>query len=123
MVTFSQQGDGQFFVLRRRGAQPKLDIIAIAGELRHIQKGDAALKVLFDWSKLESWSFQAPSLSTIQKWKESVPLVSRAAIVHDSKWNRHAALLAALLRECNAQVCSFSPSDYNGAIAWLEQSP
>jgi hypothetical protein len=122
MIEISQPGDRKFFVLRSHGAQPKLDIIAIAGELWHIQKGDAALRVLFDWSKLKSWPFEAPSLATIQKWKETVPFISRAAIVHDQKWNRHAALLAALLRVGNAQVRSFRASDYNGAIVWLEQS-
>jgi len=100
-----------------------LDIIAIAEELRHLQKGDAALRVLFDWSELQSWQFVAPSLANIQKWKETVPLISRAAIVHDPKWNRHAALLAALLWVRNADVSSFCRSDFDRAIIWLEHGP
>jgi hypothetical protein len=122
MMEISQLGDHKFFVLRRHGAQPKLNIIAIAGELSHVQNADTPLRVLFDWSQLKSWPFEAPSLASIQKWKETVPLISRAAIVHDQKWNRHAALLAALLRVGNAEVRSFRSSDYNGAIVWLEQS-
>jgi hypothetical protein len=105
----------------RRGPQPKLDIMAIARELAQFQAGEASLKVLFDWSELESWPFAAPSLATVQAWKEIVPSISRAAIVHDPKWTRHAALLAALLRVCGAAVRSFLPSDYDGAIIWLEQ--
>ena len=109
--------------MRRRGPQPKLNIIAIARELAHFQTGYASLNVLFDWSELDSWPFAAPSLTTVQSWKETVPPISRAAIVHDPKWTRHAALLAALLRVRHAAVRSFLPSDYDGAIIWLEQEP
>src|SRR5271157_2317630 len=109
--------------MRQRGPQPKLDIIAIARDLTHFQTGDASLKVLLDWSELDSWPFEAPSSATIQAWKETIPSVSRAAIVHDPKWNRHAALLAALLRICDAEVQSFLPSDRDGAIMWIEQKP
>lgn len=112
-----------FFFVRLRGPQPKLDIIAIARELAHLQTGDASLRVLFDWSELDSWQFEAPSPATIQVWKEAVPSVSRAAIVHDPKWNRHAALLAALLRVCNAEVRSFLPSHRDVAVNWIEQKP
>ena len=72
-----------------------LDVMAIARELAQFQAGDASLKVLFDWSEMDSWPFVAPSLTTVQSWKETVPPISRAAIVHDPKWTRHAALLAA----------------------------
>ena len=116
-----QAGVGVPFIMRRRGLQPTLDIMAIARELAQIQAGDASLKILFDWSELDSWPFAAPSLATVQSWKESVPSISRAAIVHDPKWTRHAALLAALLRVCHAAVRSFLPSDYGSAIIWLEQ--
>jgi len=109
--------------MRRRGPQPKLNIIAIARELAHFQTGYASLNVLFDWSELDSWPFEAPSPATVQAWKETVPSVSRAAIVHDPKWNRHAALLAALLRVCDAEVLSFLPSHRDGAIIWIEQEP
>jgi hypothetical protein len=122
MIEISQQRDRKFFVLCKRGAQPKFDIITIVEELRQIQNSDPALRVLFDWSKLKSWPFETPPLSTIHKWKQTVPVISHAAIVHNPKWNRHAAL-GALLRVSSAQVCSFSPSEYSEAVAWLEKSP
>ena len=95
--------------------------MAIARELAQFQAGNASLKVLFDWSEVNSWPFAGPSLATVQTWKETVSSISRAAIVHDPKWTRHAALIAALLRACNAAVRSFLPSDYDDAIIWLEQ--
>jgi hypothetical protein len=112
-----------FFVMRRSGAQPKLDIVVIARELAQFQTSQASLNVLFDWSELDSWPFEAPSTAIIRTWKETVPPISRAAIVHDSKRNRHAALLAALLRVRDAEVRSFLPSDYHDALIWLERKP
>jgi hypothetical protein len=114
-------GVSMLFVMRRRGPQPKLDIMIIARELAHFETRDASLKLLFDWSALESWPFQGPSVATVRAWKDSVPSISRAAILHDPKWTRHAALLAALLRGCHATVRSFLPSDFDDALIWLEQ--
>jgi hypothetical protein len=118
----SQARIRMFFVMRRRGPLPKLEVTEIARELTRFQTGDAPLKILLDWSELEAWPFEAPTLAATRAWKETVPPISRAAIVHDPKWSRHAALLAALLRACNAEVCSFLPSRYDDAIIWLEQT-
>ena len=119
----SQPGDRAFLVLPRQCAQPKLDIAAIARELAHSQSGDATLRILFEWSQVSSWPFEAPSAAAVQAWHETAPPISRAAFVHDQKWNRHAAILSALMRLGHAQVRSFRPSDYDRATAWLEQGP
>jgi SpoIIAA-like len=108
-------------LMRRRGSQPKLDIMVIAREIARFPSNDAPLDVLFDWSKVDAWPFAGPSLATVRAWKEAVPSISRAAIVHDPKWIRHAALFAALLRVRHAVVRSFLPSDFDDAIIWLEQ--
>lgn len=110
---------GASFVLRRQDVQRKFDIAAIAGELAHYQTGDARLRILFDWSQVQCWPFEAPSAAALQAWSETTPLIARAAIVHGHKWSRHAALIAALLRMHNAEVRSFRPSDYDRATAWL----
>jgi SpoIIAA-like len=121
MVSTSQAVVRKLLVTRRRGHQPKLDILVLARELAHLRTDDASLDVLFDWSKVEAWPFEGPSLAAVRAWKETVPSISRAAIVHDPKWTRHAALLAALLRVRHAVVRSFLPSDSDDAIIWLEQ--
>jgi hypothetical protein len=108
-------------VMRRRGPQPKLNIVVIARELARFRTDDAPFDIVFDWSKVDAWPFEGPSLATVRAWKETVPSISRAAIVHDPKWTRHAALLAALLRVRHAVVRSFLPSDFDDAIIWLEQ--
>jgi hypothetical protein len=119
----SRLGDRAFSVLRRQGAQPNLDIAAIAAELAHSRSGDAALRILLEWSQVSSWPFEAPSAAAVRAWNRAAPLISRVAIVHDQKWNRHAAILSALMRVGNAQVRSFPPPYYEKAIAWLEQGP
>ena len=108
-------------LMRRGGPQPKLDIMVIARELARFRTDDAPLDILFDWSKVDAWPFAGPSLASVRAWKETVPSISRAAIVHDPKWTRHAALLAALLRVRHAVVRSFLPADLDDAISWLGQ--
>jgi len=113
------QGDRPFFVLRRQGAQPMLDIMAIAGELAQFESCDRARRILFDWSGVDCWPFKAPSAAAILAWHKTTPLIGRAAFVHHQKLYRHAALLAAVLRVRDAEAWSFRPSDYDRAIAWL----
>jgi hypothetical protein len=110
-----------FFVLRPQGNQAKYDIVAMANELAHVQRGGAALRLLFDWTQVHTWPFATPTDVAVQTWKQTAPLIARAAIVHHPKWNRHAAFLAALMRVGNAQVrCLLSPN-YEKAAEWLER--
>jgi hypothetical protein len=118
----SQASDRTFLVVRREGAQPRFDLVAIAGELARLRTDAAALRVLFDWSQIRSWPFAAPSAAAIQEWNKTAPAIARAAFVHDPKWNRHAAILSALLRVSNAEARSFHRSDTDRAIAWLERA-
>jgi hypothetical protein len=90
--------------------------------LAGLQAGGETLRVLFDWSHIGSWPFAAPSAAAVREWKAGAPPIGRAAFVHDLKWNRHAAVLAALLRISNAKVRSFRHADAEKAIAWLEQA-
>ena len=106
-------------MLRRHGAQPPFDIAAIATELAQGQGDDAPLCALLDWSQVSSWPFQAPSSAAIRAWNLTVPPVLRAAIIHDQKWDKHAAVLSALMRVRDGQVRSFHSIDHEKAVAWL----
>ena len=118
-MTSSDLGYSAFRVLRRHGAQPALDVAAIASELTQCLGSDAELRPLFDWSEVTLWPFRAPSAAAIRAWELTAPSVSRAAIIHDQRWDRHAAVLSALLRVRNVQVRSFDPPDHVEAVAWL----
>jgi hypothetical protein len=120
-MSSSDSGDRAFRVLHRHGAQPALDIAAIASELAQCQSGGAAFRAMFDWSEVTSWPFQAPSATAVRFWNATAPIVSRAAIIHDSKWDRHAAVLSALLRVRDVQVRSFHLGDQDRAVIWLNQ--
>jgi stage II sporulation SpoAA-like protein len=115
----SDSGNRAFRVLRRHGAQPPFDIAAIATELAQCQGDDAALCALFDWSQVSSWPFQAPSAAAVRAWNSTVPPVLRAAIIHDQRWDKHAAVLSALMRIRDGQVRSFHSLDHEKAVAWL----
>jgi hypothetical protein len=119
MIKFSCPRDSSFVILRQRGAQAKFDIVAIANELARFERCDGALRILFDWSELESWPYEPAA--AIEGWYDRVPSIARAAFIHYPKWNRHAALLAALLRVGKAEVRSFRPLDYDRAVNWLRQ--
>jgi hypothetical protein len=122
-MAMSHSGDRAPLVLRRQGAQSKFDIVAIASELQRAEAAEAALRILFDWSQVTSWPFEAPPAAAIEAWNKTAPSISRAAVVHSQKWYRQAAVLSALMRLRNAQVKSFQPSDTDKALAWLQQGP
>jgi hypothetical protein len=115
----SPPGGRAYLVLRRQGAQSKLDIGAIAGELTLSNGHGGPRRFLLEWSRVASWPFEAPSTAAVRAWNETAPQILRAALVHDQKWNRHAAILSALMRLGHAQVRSFRPREYDVAIAWL----
>lgn len=110
-----------FLVVRPQSVQSTFDIAAIASELAVLQAGVGTLRVLFDWSGIGRWPFSAPSAAAIREWNAAAPAIARAAFIHDAKWNRHAAILSALLRIRNAEVRSFHRADTEKAIVWLEQ--
>jgi hypothetical protein len=123
MIESSQRENRAFTILRRQGDQSKFDIAAIASELAHSQGGDEPMYLLFEWSQVMSWPYEAPSAGAIREWKKRSPQISRAAVVHDHRLTRHAAILAALMRVDGAEVRSFHPPAYDRAVAWLAGEP
>src|ERR1700683_5633758 len=122
MLPTSPSARRMLLLMRRGGSQPKLDIMVIARELARFRTDDAPVDSICDWWKVDACPCERPSLATVRAWKETVPPISRAAIVHDPKWTRHAALLAALLRVRHAVGRSFLPSDFGDAISWRGQA-
>jgi hypothetical protein len=122
MMGTSRTAERAFLVVSPVGAQATFDIVAIADELARQPMDAAAPRVLFDWSQLESWPFAAPTMAATQAWNKTAPPIARAALVHDRKWDRHAAVLSALLRIGGAEARSFRLSDAEKAIAWLDRA-
>jgi SpoIIAA-like len=122
MAEISRIRARSFFTLRWKGVQSTFDIAVIAIELGAAARRRKRLRLLFDWSEIESWPFQAPSASAIRLWNSRAPSIVCAAIVHHHKWNKHAALISALLRLNNSQVKCFRVPERDSAIAWLESA-
>jgi hypothetical protein len=108
-------------VLRRHGEQLQFDIVEIANELTLHHGDDGSLSVLFEWSQVSSWTFEAPGAGALLEWKKTAPPISRAALVHSQKLTRHAAILAALMRVSGAEVRSFRTPECDRAVEWLAQ--
>jgi hypothetical protein len=111
-----------YSVSRPQGDRKDFDMAEIARELARLQTGADAQRVLFDWSQLRSWRFIAPTTAAIREWNATTPEITRAAFIHDRKWDRHVALLSALLRVKGAEVRSFRCVDAERAAAWLNQT-
>ena len=118
----SQPADSEYLLIRPQSAQSCFNVAALARELAALQTGAETRRVLFDWSQIGSWPFAAPSAAAIREWKATAPPIARAAFIHRPKWNRHAAVLSALLRISNSEVRCFRHTDTEKAIAWLEQA-
>jgi hypothetical protein len=114
------RGDRTVLVLRREGPQPTFDLAEIAKEIARGQANGAPPRVLFDWSGVTAWPFEAPAAPAIRYWYSLAPRITRAALIHDERWDRHASMLTALMRAVAAEVKSYEPGYQERAVAWLE---
>ena len=120
MAILATRGDRTVLVLRREGPQPHFDLAGIAKEIARGQANAKPTRVLFDWSAVTVWPFEAPGAAAIRYWYTLAPRVARAALIHDEKCDRHAAMLAALMRALGAEAKAFPPGYQERAVAWLE---
>src|ERR1700723_3466606 len=93
-------------LVRRAGAKPWFDLFEIANELAYYRTDNQGLIVLFDWTHIAAWPYNSPCEEAIQAWKETAPPTDCAAFVNAPKFNRHVAILSALLRMHGAKVRS-----------------
>jgi hypothetical protein len=119
MVENPQPLPPTFLTLQSGGEQSVLNLSELAAELARVRGKETSFRVLFDWSNVTSWRAQTPRADVAQIWSQTAPHVARAALVHDHRWTRQAALLAAVIRVTGGQVRSFHPRDYEKAINWL----
>ena len=123
MAKIPHSNESAFVTLSFTGVQAKLDVAAIASDFsRSLGAGAKARKpacILIDWSSVSAWPYEASSQTKLQAWRETAPQIKRAAFIHDRRWDRHAAILAVLLRLANAEVLSFHPNHREDAIRWL----
>lgn len=107
--------------LHLRGRLDTAAFLGLAHLLAARQASRRASRILLDWSELVSWHFTRPSIADVQHWLAFTKNVDRVAIVHQRRWNRQAACIAAVLRTKDCQVRSFRFDGRDRAIAWLTE--
>jgi hypothetical protein len=78
-------------------------------------------RVLFDWTGLEGWDDRHKFSLSCRDWQPTAARISRVSIVHGCRWNRQAALLAAVFRVHGIQVRSCCLRNREQALAWLQR--
>lgn len=79
------------------------------------------IRVLFDWTGIEGWEPGTREPSLWPNWRAMARPIDRAAIIHERRWNRQAALLAAILRINKVQARSWLPRNLPNALVWLKE--
>jgi hypothetical protein len=98
------------------GDLSRSDLVAFVLSLRDLREGEMRIRILLDWTEIERWKAGTahPSL-----WRDLPESIDRAAIVHQHRWDRQAAVLAAMMRMNQTSVRSWAPSSATAAMAWL----
>lgn len=108
-------------IIRLYGFVSTVEFSALPEFLLNELDGGLKAKILFDWRSLDNSSLLGWSVVAMEPWIVVVHRIERIAIVHDPGWNRHAALLAALLRRENLNIRSWRPEHLSTAFDWLLQ--
>ena len=96
-----------------------LSVFGTALSDRHA--GHEHIRVLFDWTGIEAWEPETRDPTRWPNWRVMARPIERAAIIHEHRWNRQAALLAAMLRINKAQARSWLPRNLPAALVWLNE--
>lgn len=119
MIEIGRSGNFAGITVCLRGRQLTSEFMEIPVLLADHCRVNQPLKILFNWSELESWRFSADASRCVQTWLEVGRSIERTAIVHHHRWNRQAAWLGAALRLGGSQVRSYRPIEVDKALNWL----
>jgi len=108
--------------VRLTGIQPAAEFAESAIALLHELDGASAINVMFDWTALSGWDDNDRAARSCRQWHNAAHLIRRMAIVHDRRWNRQAAALAAIMRKSRRDVRSWHAGEYTEAMQWLAHS-
>ena len=107
--------------IRFRGRLSVSDLTVFETALLERHAGHAQIRVLFDWTGVEGWEPGTGEPARWPNWRAMARPIDRAAIIHEHRWNRQAALLAAMLRINKAQARSWLPRNLPAALVWLNE--
>src|SRR5260221_5217618 len=106
MIVTERLDHGRTVCVRIHGTQSATEFGEFGQVLVETYANARRLLILLDWSALKGWDNEAAASISFQGWSVATPLIERVAIVHAPRWNRQAAVLAAMLRIQNVDVRS-----------------
>jgi NADPH-dependent ferric siderophore reductase len=113
--------DESIVTVRFRGRLSVSDLNVFETALSDRHAGRQHIRVLFDWTGIEGWEPGTGDPARWPNWRDTTRPIERAAIIHERRWNRQAALLAAMLRINKAQARSWLPRNLPDALVWLNE--
>jgi hypothetical protein len=108
-------------IVRFRGRLSVSDLSGFDRAPLDRRAGHNHIRALFDWTGVEGWEAETRDAARWPNWRDMGRSIERAAIVHERRWNRQAALLAAMLRINKAEARSWLPRNLPDALVWLKE--
>jgi hypothetical protein len=121
MIEIASLNDEPIVTVRFRGRLSVSDLSVFDTALLDRHSGHEHIRVLFDWTAIEGWEPGTREPALWPNWRAMARPIDRAAIIHEHRWNRQAALLAAMLRINKAQARSWLPRNLPAALVWLNE--
>ena len=97
MIEMTELPGNRAVCVRQRGMQSAETFGALSNTLMQTPS-QRRWRILFDWTELEGWDDRREFNLSCRKWSQTVDTIARASILHRPRWNRQAALLAAVFR-------------------------
>lgn len=119
MIEMRTIDDERSVVIRVSGTQPATEFADVAVLFAQRYRHSSDMRVLFDWTELSNWDDNIRASYSCRRWSDAASLIVRSAIVHNRRWNRHAAVLAAVIRRSRGRVRSWRTTELENAVVWL----
>jgi hypothetical protein len=121
VIEIASLNDESIVTVRFRGRLSVSDLSVFDTALLDPHSGHEHIRVLFDWTGVAGWEPETGDPARWPNWRAMARPIDRAAIIHLHRWNRQAALLAAMLRINKAQARSWLPRNLAAALIWLQE--
>ncbi len=121
MIEVDRREGNSIVIIQIRGIQSTSEFLEAGDRLFGNVCARTPSCILFDWSELKSWPFRETKSASIAPWVNLAAQIGRAAIIHERRWNRQAAWVAAIMRLSGTQVRSWHYGERDQAIAWLRE--
>ena len=114
-----EPGDSFVVTVLFGGQLSIVDLTAFGPMLEEKLAGREHIRIVFDWTGIDQWEVGTSDAAVWPHWRAVAQPVERVAIIHERRWNRQAALLAAMLRVNKIETRSWLPSAFSDTLLWL----